>query len=343
MGLKLNGATSGSIELDVPDNIGSDLSVTLPATAGEIVVANTSGDVDLGGLTVSGSAADDSVNVDSSGRLLVGTSSAPGSSIASTALIQAQGRAGFSSDYSVINARAGYTPSGADAALGFLTFCDNNNNIGAWITAYSDGGGWTSGSNHRSRLMFSTTADGASSPTERMRIDRNGKWYLDNVDLFDPTYIGQIRVNGTGGLLFRNGSTSGRYPLAFQNSAGTFVGSINAGNGSTAYNTSSDYRLKENVVAITDGISRLKQLQPKRFNFIIEAEKTVDGFIAHEVQDIIPEAIHGEKDAVDDEGNPVYQGIDQSKLVPLLTAALQEAIAKIETLEAKVAALEANP
>ncbi|MBM4179755.1 MAG: hypothetical protein FJ211_10575, partial [Ignavibacteria bacterium] len=75
-----------------------------------------------------------------------------------------------------------------------------------------------------------------------------------------------------------------------------------------------------------------------RFNFIADPDKTVDGFIAHEVQDIVPEAIHGEKDAVDDEGNPIYQGIDKSKLVPLLTAALQEAVAKIETLEARLTA-----
>ena len=109
----------------------------------------------------------------------------------------------------------------------------------------------------------------------------------------------------------------------------------------TTYNTSSDYRLKENVVELTGATERLKQLKPSRFNFIADPDKTVDGFLAHEVQTIVPEAITGEKDAVDDDGNPEYQGIDQSKIVPLLTAALQEAIAKIETLEAKVAALEA--
>jgi hypothetical protein len=66
----------------------------------------------------------------------------------------------------------------------------------------------------------------------------------------------------------------------------------------------------------------------------------MDGFLAHEAQAVVPEAVTGEKDAVDDDGNPVYQGIDQSKLVPLLTAALQEAIGRIETLEAEVAALK---
>jgi hypothetical protein len=80
---------------------------------------------------------------------------------------------------------------------------------------------------------------------------------------------------------------------------------------------------------------RLKQLKPSRFNFIADADTTVDGFLAHEVQDVVPEAITGAKDAVDADGNPDYQGIDQSKLVPLLVATIQE-------LEARLTALENN-
>ena len=117
---------------------------------------------------------------------------------------------------------------------------------------------------------------------------------------------------------------------------------VNNGATTVAYNTSSDYRLKENVVALLGGIDRVKELKPSRFNFIAEPEKTVDGFLAHEAQTVVPECATGVKDWVDEEGNPKMQGIDQSKLVPLLTAALQEAIAKIETLETKVAALEAG-
>ena len=117
-----------------------------------------------------------------------------------------------------------------------------------------------------------------------------------------------------------------------------FVGSIATNASATAYNTSSDYRLKENVTPVSDGITRLQQLKPSRFNFIADPAKTVDGFIAHEVQAVVPEAITGEKDAVDADGNPVYQGIDQSKLVPLLTAALQEAIGEIESLKARLTA-----
>ena len=130
-------------------------------------------------------------------------------------------------------------------------------------------------------------------------------------------------------------STTAQNHMQFRNNSGTEVGSIYVTTTSTAYNTSSDYRLKENVTATWDATTRLKQLNPVRFNFIADADTTVDGFLAHEVQDIVPEAIVGTKDAVDKDGNPVYQGIDQSKLVPLLCKTILE-------LEARITALEAN-
>jgi hypothetical protein len=173
------------------------------------------------------------------------------------------------------------------------------------------------------------------------------------------------RFDGTG--------TGASTCIQFVNGYGQ-VGSISLSGAATAFNTSSDYRLKENETSITDGIDRVKQLKPYRFNFKTDADTTLDGFFAHEVSSIVPEAISGEKDAMipevlydeeilytaDDElpeGKEVGdvkhligdvkeetkinpQGIDQSKLVPLLTKALQEAITKIETLEAKVTALE---
>jgi len=118
------------------------------------------------------------------------------------------------------------------------------------------------------------------------------------------------------------------------------VGSIESNGSSTTYATTSDYRAKENVVEMTDALDRVNQLQPKRFNFIADADTTVDGFLAHEVQDIVPEAISGEKDAVDDEGNPEYQGIDHSKLVPLLTKAIQEQQEQIEALQSEINTLK---
>ena len=128
------------------------------------------------------------------------------------------------------------------------------------------------------------------------------------------------------------------------------------GNGTDVYfhgqlDTTSDYRLKENITSLTDAITRFKKLKPSRFNFISNKEQTIDGFIAHEVEEAVPEAVIGTKDEVeleDDDsrgvkkGDPVYQGINPPRLLPLVVAALQEAVAKIETLETKVAALESS-
>ena len=112
-------------------------------------------------------------------------------------------------------------------------------------------------------------------------------------------------------------------------------GSIGATPTAVAYNTSSDYRLKENIDYSWDATTRLKQLKPARFNFISDASNTlVDGFLAHEVSSIVPEAISGTKDAVDSNGDAIYQGIDQSKLVPLLVKTIQELEARITALEA---------
>ena len=139
-----------------------------------------------------------------------------------------------------------------------------------------------------------------------------------------------------------------------------FTGHIETGTTSVTYHTSSDYRLKENAVSISDGITRLKQLKPYKFNFIKEPSVVHDGFFAHEVTPVVPTAVSGEKDATEttyydkgdelpegksigdikEENAVLPQGLDHSKLVPLLTAALQEEIAKREALEARVAALE---
>jgi len=129
-------------------------------------------------------------------------------------------------------------------------------------------------------------------------------------------------------------TTSSRNVVVFRN-PNNAVGSINTSGTTTGYNTSSDYRLKENVVTDWDATTRLKQLKPSRFNFKADKDTTVDGFLAHEVSSIVPEAITGEKDAVDKDGKPEYQGIDQSKLVPLLVKTIQELEARIATLESK--------
>tara|TARA_R100001015_G_C4591658_1_gene147133 strand:- start:143 stop:1120 length:978 start_codon:yes stop_codon:yes gene_type:complete len=177
---------------------------------------------------------------------------------------------------------------------------------------------------------------------ERMRILSGGSVVVgDTAEIRANSQVG-LSIEPEGRIYMSRGTGTGAFShLVFYNGNGV-VGSVASSGSATAYNTSSDYRLKENVTDVTDGITRVKQLAPKRFNFIADADTTVDGFLAHEAQTVVPEAITGTKDEVDDDGNAVMQGIDQSKLVPLLTAALKEAIAKIETLETKVAALEAE-
>jgi len=135
-----------------------------------------------------------------------------------------------------------------------------------------------------------------------------------------------IGISGSG--------TSTQHRIKFFNTNGQ-VGAINTSGTATSYNTSSDYRLKENVTTSWDATSRLKQLKPSRFNFKTDKDTTVDGFLAHEVSSVVPEAITGEKDAKDADGNPIMQSIDQSKLVPLLVKTIQELEARITALEAK--------
>tara|TARA_R100000005_G_scaffold22720_1_gene9789 strand:+ start:2287 stop:3594 length:1308 start_codon:yes stop_codon:yes gene_type:complete len=129
-----------------------------------------------------------------------------------------------------------------------------------------------------------------------------------------------------------NASTAIRFNQTVSGSS--TVGSITVSNSATAFNTSSDYRLKENIVDMTGAVDRVKQLKPKRFNFTNDTEKTVDGFLAHEAQAVVPEAVTGSKDQVDEDSNPIYQGIDQAKLVPVLVGAIKELTARIEALEA---------
>ena len=215
---------------------------------------------------------------------------------------------------------------------------------------------------HGSNFMaFGTSA------TEKMRVDSSGDVLIG---MTAPTGSEQLALSVNSSVNFGIGikgtSASNNAVYArFYNASGATAGEIaQSGSTSTNFTTSSDYRIKENLTDISDGITRVKQLSPKRFNFIGETDRTVDGFLAHEAQTVVPEAVTGTKDAIqvwkesddlpdgvsagdnklDDDGNtiPELQGIDQAKLVPLLTAALQEAIAKIETLETKVAALEAE-
>jgi hypothetical protein len=167
---------------------------------------------------------------------------------------------------------------------------------------------------------------GTTSPAEKLHVNGNARATQFKLD---ASTAGMRQSFGTMYLESNQGAR-------FQNTSGTLK-PVTA----SAFNDTSDYRLKSNIVPLENAISRLNQLEVRRFNWNDRLdEPKVDGFIAHEVAPIIPEAVLGEKDAVHEDGTPNYQGIDKSKIVPLLTAALQEAISKIEQLETRIQTLE---
>ena len=156
----------------------------------------------------------------------------------------------------------------------------------------------------------------------------------------------KIHIIGTTGdtsnlIKIKNTSNTGAV-IDFRNSSNYSAGRISMPTSTTVnYGTTSDYRLKTNVVDLENGIEKVKKLKPSRFEWI-ENGIEVDGFIAHEVAEVVPEAVTGVKDAVDENNDPVYQDLDYSKVIPVLTAALKEAIQKIELLETRIQTLENN-
>ena len=530
--IRMRGGSGGASAFQFTDATASSQWGVITATSASLNTAHSS-------ILTFSTASSERARIDSSGRLLVGTPSARdtidventnvtpsfqiegGTSSTAHALITRYTANNFAGYFSLAKTRSSTVGNHAvvadDDSLGRLRWLGDDGTdfeVAAQIEAFVDG---TPGANDMpGRLVFSTTADGASSPTERMRISSDGRvgingaandyqnfgvngtttqtdgsatevisarptfntvatslrifnsrpftasgtalthyshffadpntvngtvasqygfavssnltagtnnygfygaissgtgrWnfyasgtannYFSGTTLINTTDAsttsntagvvferqGALIARRSATCLFLNRFTSDGNIAAFYRS-GTNVGTISVTTTATAYNTSSDYRLKENVVDLTGAIDRVNQLQVRRFNFIADPDTTVDGFIAHEAQAVVPESVTGTKDAVEDigtltewdgtvietdvtepesltweetitdeDGNetvethtrtwvktgdrPVYQGIDQSKLVPLLTAALQEALAEIESLKARVTALE---
>ena len=318
--------------------------------------------------------------------------------ILSAARIAAVAESDFAADSNATSLRFLTASSGTPTAKMAIT-SDGNIGVGTNSPAFTYGGGIEIERADSATLRLQRTGSTASalelsaddgvtrldtrtstpmvfntSGTERMRVTGSSGILLVGRTTTSSTAEDQgLVLNPNGSIFCGRDGTSAQNHLVFINNAAvsaTIVGRIQSSSSATSYITSSDYRLKENIVDLTGAIDRVKTLAPKRFNFIVDKDTTVDGFLAHEVT-AVPEAISGTKDETeaigdvkDADGNvtesktpkpetledgytwtetgtrPVHQGIDQSKLVPLLTAALQEAIAKIETLETKVAALE---
>ena len=171
--------------------------------------------------------------------------------------------------------------------------------------------------------------------SERLRIDTLGNLLVGTTS---PYSVSKTTIdyssNAAFGITLRDTGSAVDGVMAYFVKGGAVVGSITSTTSATSYSTSSDYRLKEDVQPMVGASDRVLSLNPVNFAWKADGTRT-DGFIAHEVQAVVPQAVTGEKDG------EAMQAIDHSKLVPLLTAALQEALAKIALLEARISALEA--
>ena len=222
----------------------------------------------------------------------------------------------------------------------------------------------STGTDDTSALMFSNQVDGDDDVGQigydhtnnkmKFRVNAAERATLNGTGVFEPTLalkcsgINLVSTFSGSDLVTsanidhmwyddtNDGSTKGTFHFVADT---TYHATGNADCRARVFTTASDHRLKEDIKDIEDSISKVQSLKPVNFSWIATGENQ-DGFIAHEVQEVVPLAVNGAKDAVKEDGTPIYQGLDQSKLIPILTKALQEALTKIESLEARVAALE---
>jgi hypothetical protein len=254
------------------------------------------------------------MTLDASGQLLLGTTSG---------VSGAQLTIGNGSSTTSVNQylNAG---SGGNALIGRISG-SNTWFVGDTVNALGSGTGMTTYVYNANPWIVYTNG------AERARIDSSGNLLVGLTS--GGGYRLDVSSNGaTTARINRSTNTGGLIDFA---NGGGILGSISTNGFSIAYNTTSDYRLKENVAPMTGALDVVSALKPCTFTFK-EGGQASQGFIAHELQAVVPDAVTGAKDAVDAEGNPVYQGIDTSFLVATLTAAIQELKAEVDSLKAQL-------
>jgi hypothetical protein len=219
------------------------------------------------------------------------------------------------------------------------------------IASFGDGAVGTPSIAHKGDLntgIFFPAADTiafAEGGAESMRIDSSGSLLINttsNIALSSRTVPLQILQDNNlrdAITIKANSSTYNFSSINFLNASGSQVGYIYMNASNTQYSTSSDYRLKDNIAPMTGALDKVLQLKPCTYTWKQDGSDG-QGFIAHELQEIVPDCVTGEKDAVDADGNPKYQGVDTSFLVATLTAAIQEQQTIINDLTARITALE---
>jgi hypothetical protein len=197
-------------------------------------------------------------------------------------------------------------------------------------------------SQHKWYTAPSGSANAATSLTQAMTLDSSGNLLLN---LTSQQSSGKFCINFDGathnGQVLNDTGSASSIAYTYFLRSGTLKGYIGYTTGSNlvSYNTTSDYRLKENIIPLPNALDKVMQLKPSQYTWK-ENGYTTTGFIAHELQAVVPDCVSGEKDAVDAEGNPKYQGVDTSFLVATLTAAIQEQQTIINDLKARIETLE---